>query len=70
MNNPLPPDWGRLTLDQIKMKTIKNQFAKLNITLKTNRNKIIYNMWVSYFDTPNDDDRAKHAMLLFKNIAS
>jgi hypothetical protein len=34
--------------------------------LLSNRNKTTYKTWVSYFDTPNDDDIAKHALLLFK----
>jgi regulator of RNase E activity RraB len=63
-------DWQNLSLDQIKIKNIRQQLQTLNIPLIINRNKIIYNTWVSYFDTPNNDDIAKHALLLFKQFSS
>jgi Leucine-rich repeat (LRR) protein len=69
-NNPLQPHWQNLSLNQIKIKNLNRQLITLNAPILKNRHKLIYNTWVSYFDTPNHDNIAKHALLLFKQFAS
>jgi regulator of RNase E activity RraB len=68
--NQLTSDWQNLSIEQINIKNINHQLYTLKKLTLINRNKLIYNTWVSYFDTPNDDHIAKHALLLFKQISS
>jgi hypothetical protein len=63
-------EWLNLSNTQIVEKNIKNKINKINKSVIMNRNMVIYNTWVLYFDTPNDDDIAKHAILLFNQINS
>jgi hypothetical protein len=68
-NNPIQPDWQNLSLDQIKIKNLKRLVIKINRPMIRNRDKLIYDNWVSYFDTPNDDNIAKQAILMFKRLS-
>jgi hypothetical protein len=65
VGNPLDTEWP-LSCEQIHQKNIQLRINKMNKLKLLHRRKIIYNCWVSYFDTPNDDDIAKHAILLYK----
>jgi hypothetical protein len=65
MCNILQPEWNNLTLEQIHTKNIQIIFQTIHKPITRNRNKIIFNTWVEYFDAPNDDDIAKYSAWAF-----
>jgi hypothetical protein len=52
----------------IHIKNMQINLNKLNKSILINRKKRIFDTWVEYFDTPNDDNIAKHALLLYDGI--
>jgi hypothetical protein len=67
-NSGHDPRWWYLKYLQVNLKDMQMRHEILNMPGLINRKRIIYKTWVSYFDTPNDDDVAKHAIMLFKGL--
>jgi Leucine-rich repeat (LRR) protein len=62
------PEWHNLSIEQIHMKNLKSKITQLNKPLLSHQNKLLYRTWVSYFDTPNDENIAKQSLLLFNSV--
>jgi hypothetical protein len=67
-DNPISLEWQNLQCEEICPKIIQSGIKKINKLKVLHRRKIIYNCWVSHFDTPNDDNIAKHALLLWSSV--
>jgi hypothetical protein len=66
--NNLTDEWRNLSLERVHIKNMKLDLAHIRTIFIKQRSRHIYKTWVSYFDTPNDDNIAKHALLLYKQI--